>query len=232
MTTGAELPTGLRLAWGESAAPHRAGPRPALTVPQIVQAAMDLADDAGLAECSMPKLAARLGVGTMSLYRYIDNKSDLLDLMLNAATGPVPPDARGGDWAVALEYYAQQRLEQFRRHPWMLDIPLTGFPQLPNPLEWLDFGLRALSAIGLSDQQQLGVMLLLDGHVNATARLARASTPLGATEPPARLMDPARYPRLIELIENGALRDDEFADFGFRFGLHRILDSVRTLRGR
>lgn len=61
------------------AAPRRAGRPRRLTVEEIVGEAIELADDQGLDGLSMPKLADRLGVGTMTLYTYVSSKEDLLD---------------------------------------------------------------------------------------------------------------------------------------------------------
>jgi AcrR family transcriptional regulator len=54
-------------------------PRGSLTRDQIVEAALQLADDEGLDAVSMPLLARRLACGVMTLYGYIENKEDLLD---------------------------------------------------------------------------------------------------------------------------------------------------------
>jgi TetR/AcrR family transcriptional regulator, tetracycline repressor protein len=54
-------------------------PRGSLTRDQIVDAALQLADEEGLDSVSMPVLAQRLACGVMTLYGYIENKEDLLD---------------------------------------------------------------------------------------------------------------------------------------------------------
>jgi TetR/AcrR family tetracycline transcriptional repressor len=50
-----------------------------LTTPEVIDQAISLADDQGLGGLSMPALAKHLGVGTMTLYGYVENKEDLLD---------------------------------------------------------------------------------------------------------------------------------------------------------
>jgi len=222
----------LELAWG-TARFSRGGRRPGLSISQIVASAIALADEAGLAACSMPRLASSLGVGTMSLYRYIANKDGLLVLMADAATGPVPRDTPTAGWEQTLRYYATEAMGRYARRPWLLDVALRGFQQTPNVLSWLELGLAALEDTGLSDQQQLGTMLLLDSFVNATARLARAGDrgDMGPSEPPRHLMSAERFPALTRLVDTGALRDDGFADYGFRFGVDRILASTRQLIG-
>jgi AcrR family transcriptional regulator len=220
----------MRAVWGIGNRP-RGGRAPSLTIVAIVEAALALADRDGLAACSMPKLAGRLGVATMALYRYVSSKDELCVLMLDAARGQFTPDAHGRTWRQVLVRYADHALAAYTAHPWALDIPTAGFPQTPNLLDWLDYGLSALAVAGLDDQQQLGTMLLLDGHATNTARLARASAnnPRRRSEPPATLMSPSRFPALSRLIAAGALRDDDFADYGYRFGLDRILTATENL---
>src|SRR5689334_25423292 len=76
----------MQLLWGTREPPTR-GPKPGLELGGIVAAAIKLADAQGLGELSMRKVAQELGVGTMSLYRYVPGKAELLDLMLDAVYG-------------------------------------------------------------------------------------------------------------------------------------------------
>ena len=48
---------------------------------QIVEQAIVLADAEGIDNVSMRRVAERLGVGAMSLYRYVPSKAELLDVM-------------------------------------------------------------------------------------------------------------------------------------------------------
>ena len=88
---------------------------------------------------SMSSVAAALGFTPMSLYRYVTAKDDLPLLMQEDATG-IPPASvrevkgwRARSWAI---FRAQ--LEIYLRHPWMLDIPITGSPTLPTaPPGWM-----------------------------------------------------------------------------------------------
>jgi AcrR family transcriptional regulator len=58
--------------------PRRRRPRGSLTREQVIQAALQLADDAGLDALTMPTLARHLDCGVMTLYGYVDSKEDLL----------------------------------------------------------------------------------------------------------------------------------------------------------
>ncbi|HMO11233.1 MAG TPA: helix-turn-helix domain-containing protein, partial [Actinotalea sp.] len=75
------LPPGFGAMW-RAPEQGRRGPRPGLTVPQIVQAAIRLADAEGLAAVSMARVAEELGVTTMALYRYVGGEDQLVAAMI------------------------------------------------------------------------------------------------------------------------------------------------------
>ncbi|MCW2554348.1 MAG: transcriptional regulator, partial [Mycobacterium sp.] len=91
----APLPRVLALLWQESTPPRRSS---GLSRDRIVAAAIDLADSDGLGTLSMARLAERLGCGTMSLYRHVANKDELLVFMLSAAADRPPPVADPTNW--------------------------------------------------------------------------------------------------------------------------------------
>ncbi|GLW07263.1 TetR family transcriptional regulator [Microtetraspora sp. NBRC 13810] len=66
-------------------------PRQGLSTGRIVRAAIELADAEGLEGLSMRKIAERLGFTTMSLYRHVPGRDQLVDLMLDAVYGERPP---------------------------------------------------------------------------------------------------------------------------------------------
>ena len=94
---------GFRRAWtccGE-ARPGPRGPKPALTVEAIVDAAIELADSGGLEAVSMASVAKRLGFTTMSLYRYVTSKDELLQLMWNGSAQGAETVVLDGDRVAA-----------------------------------------------------------------------------------------------------------------------------------
>ncbi|HTW05911.1 MAG TPA: TetR/AcrR family transcriptional regulator [Acidimicrobiales bacterium] len=82
---------------GVSPEGRRRGPKPSMSLPMIAAAALEIADDDGLDNVSMPRLARRLGVSTMALYRYVADKSALVDAQIEmAAARPVVATDVGG----------------------------------------------------------------------------------------------------------------------------------------
>src|SRR5688500_9785072 len=77
---------------------HAAVGRPAeRSRAEITAAATALADRDGLDAVSMRKVAAELGTGAASLYRYVANRDDLLDLMADATAAEYELPPPGGD---------------------------------------------------------------------------------------------------------------------------------------
>src|SRR4029079_12687901 len=65
---------------------------------EITAAAVAIADREGLDAVSMRRVAARLGTGAASLYRYLESREDLLDLMVDATGAEYVFTAPTGDW--------------------------------------------------------------------------------------------------------------------------------------
>lgn len=238
----ADLSAALAALWdehGRSAAP----PRPGLSRARIVDVAVELADADGLAALSMGKVAARLGFTTMSLYRHVASKDELLLLMQDAAVGPPPPVEPSRGWRAGLERWAWDVLARFRAHPWILQtLPMFGPPATPHQLAWLERGLAALAAVPLGEGEKVSTILLIDTHVFGDLQFAAFDEPTaaGAADPAAygallAGLDRERFPAVHRAVEGGAFapgpdpageRDADFA-----FGLARILDGVEQLLG-
>ena len=109
MTDAPDLPPRLALAWGVAERPERA-PKRELSIERIVDAAIELADADGLGAVSMAKVAQSLGFTTMSLYRYVTSKDDLLLLMQEAALDvEYPPAHEPADWRAELREASREQ---------------------------------------------------------------------------------------------------------------------------
>src|SRR5690606_30689278 len=111
------VPKAVLLAWGASA-PATKGPKPRWTLEQILDTAVRLGDDDGIEAITMSGVAKALGSGTMSLYRYVESREDLLILAADRALGvgqlpaedSVPERIRG--WVRDLR-------KTYEQHPWL-----------------------------------------------------------------------------------------------------------------
>lgn len=234
----AALPLGVARAWGLDE--HvRSGPKPGLTLAAITRAAIDLADADGLEAASMARIASRLGYTTMSLYRYVGSKDELLVLLLDAVTEDALRDAppvTAGDWRSALRGWAEQQLAVLLAHPWILSLRMPGPPMGPNSLAFVERGLQAMERLPLQPWERMAVIGLLSSYALSEARFSvdAADSTLGYGEQLRIIVDPARFPALHAVIASGQLDDMHppppgSIDDGTRFGVERILDGVEAL---
>jgi AcrR family transcriptional regulator len=231
---GGEHAEVVRLLWGPHPKPAR-GPRPTLDLDRIARAGIEIADSEGLAEVSMQRVAAQLGVTKMALYRYVPGKAELVAVMVDAAIGPYPEaQARRGGWREQLEEWARQLFAVFRQHPWALDATVGPRIMGPGELSWLERAVSALDGTGLSGAERMDAAALLAGHVRGITQQARAVGPAG--NPEARLgavlgdlmrAHGERFPALTAALASATQSGGQ--DQAWDFGLRRILDGLATL---
>ncbi|MCM6772347.1 TetR/AcrR family transcriptional regulator [Nocardia sp. CDC159] len=119
---------------------------------QIVAAAVELLDAEGLDALSMRKLGARLGAGATSLYWYVANKDELLELALDQAWGEVElPDPERMSWREASSRVVYSLRATMRAHPWMAGL-IGRLPSVgPNAFALTDAMRRMFVAAGFVD---------------------------------------------------------------------------------
>ena len=190
----------------------------------------------------MGRVAKELSAAPMSLYRYVGAKDELLALMLDAACGrPPEPGPDGEGWRAGLARWAWALLSVWRRHPWALRVEVTGLPNTPNQIAWMEAGLACLRETGLDPRAKLSVMLLVMGVVRNDATMNAQFGALSEAERKqavadygrtiGRLVDEDRFPEMSELLAAGVTDDDDPPDDEFAFGLDRVLDGVAALVG-
>jgi AcrR family transcriptional regulator len=242
---GGDPAKSLELLWGLQPRPTR-GPKPALTVDRIVAAAIDIADRDGLAAMSMRRVADALGVGAMTLYRYVPGKGELLDVMLDTVYGELPHRQVEGDWRAKLDNVARENRDLYLRHPWLLQVATSRPPLGPHLMAKYEYELAAVEGIGLSDVEMDAAVTLVTGYVHGAVRAAveaaqviqwsgitdeqwwRAHEPLLST-----IGDAARFPLAsrVGAAVGMAFNASYDSDHGFEFGLARVLDGLAALLG-
>lgn len=170
----------LRLLWRHvvpvpEAGAARRGPKQKLSVDEVVDAAIELADRAGLDGLSMRALATALGLGAMSLYTYVPGRNELLVLMVDQVLGRTElPALPADDLRARLEQVARTQYDDVRAHPWLLDVggvrPWLG-PHMAERYEWQ---LSAVEGVGLDDLEMDQAVALLVGFASNIARAEHA----------------------------------------------------------
>ncbi|AUG75202.1 GntR family transcriptional regulator [Kitasatospora sp. MMS16-BH015] len=220
---------------------RRAGVEQALTLERIVVTAVAVADGEGLAAVSMRRVAAELGVATMSLYRHVTDKDDLLLRMMDQvfAQWPLPAEPAGG-WRDRVGLAARLIWRMFRAHPWLASALSVTRPQpLTNAIPIGEWVLAALAAEGLDLETALTTYLVILNFVRGTAinleseAESEARTGLDqdqwmdSQEPDVlALLATGAYPTFARVAEVGY---DFDLDSLFEFGLERMLDGVAPM---
>lgn len=210
----------------------------------IVQAAIEIADAEGLAAVSMRAVAGKLGVATMSLYRHVDSKDDLILHMTSAVFGEARlPETPPAGWRARLTVAARLQWSVYRRHPWLAQlVSITRPLPLRNLLVHGEWALAAIDGLGLDAATMLHVHITLFSYVRGLAINIEweneAAAASGLTED--EWMDNHSL-ALNELAASGAFPTfarvfteltDNFdldLDLLFEFGLEPLLDGLAPL---
>ncbi|MEZ0095857.1 TetR/AcrR family transcriptional regulator [Streptacidiphilus sp. EB129] len=226
--------------WGRMRTGGR-GPQPSLSLDAIVGSAVALADAEGVEAVSMRRIAAELGVGTMSLYRYVETKDDLLDLMTDQVMGGGGGlgDPLTDDWRADLRGIAHGYRRLMLTHPWVLPISASRPPLGPNVLRRTERLLGVLDGQGLSIDEMsrlTGTLIAwVRGVVLTEIAEAEAARHTGQTEDEYRgvvgpylmtVLAEGEHPLLARFVAEADDRPDP--DEGFAWGLELILDGVEV----
>ena len=237
----------LALLWGEpSERPRRKGPARSVTVPQVLDAALLLADEQGLAAVTMRAVAERIGVTAMSIYTYVPGKPELLDLMVDACYARMTRTPWAGQpWRDRLVAVADANRALLAAHPWLTEVAALSRPPLgPGVMAKYEHELAAFDDTGLSDLDTDAALTYLLGFVQSHGRsahdAARATTDSAMSDADwwtanqavlARAFDPDAYPRAVRIgsAAGEAQGSAWTADRAWSFGLARTLDGLATL---
>ena len=201
----------------------------------MLGAAVALADDRGLDELSMRKLARTLGVEAMSLYNHIGSKDDLLDAMVDQVFSEIQPPSPDGPWRQEMRGRAISTRAALNRHRWAIWL----MEARPNPgernLRLHEAVLACLRGAGFTMEHAIHAYSVQDAYIYG---FALQETALGHTtreewkrvaQRLLRRHEPilAEYPFSAEVQRHiaavGFSHDDEFL-----YGLDLILDGLEN----
>ncbi|WP_433256841.1 TetR/AcrR family transcriptional regulator C-terminal domain-containing protein [Streptosporangium sp. CA-135522] len=221
------------------AVPHTGGAGPVRD--RIVRAAIRLADAEGLTAVTMRRIAADLGVATMSLYRHVQNKGSLVTLMAQTAFAEKPLPEPPSGWRARLETSARTQRDLYLRHPWLAQAMNLNRPLLiPSSMLHIEWALCALEGLGLDDDTRLHAAITLFGYVRGNAvdleseRQAGQDTGMDGEqwldsqdETMAAILADGPFPTFAAIRRGPGV--DVSVDSLFEFGLARLLDGIAAL---
>ncbi len=229
----------IELLWS-GAPPAARGPKPKFSLDDIVSAGVAVADAEGLESLSMRRVANRLGVGAMSLYTYVPGRSELLELMIDAAYGELQLPETTATWRDRVEFLTRERWQLFRRHPWLLDYNMNRLPLGPHVLDVEEAMYAAVAAAGLRGTDVVAVTNLIGWQLLGAARAqisdADEERHTGTSSEAywmsrvsfwTSYFQPERFPTMAQIWEAGGF-DDE-AGYDADRGIARLLDAIEVM---
>jgi TetR/AcrR family transcriptional regulator, tetracycline repressor protein len=147
-----------------------------LSLDRIVTATLELVDEEGIGAATMRAVAERLGVRSMSLYRYVQDRDELFDAVVERIVNELgdDPDVQPspvGGWRPYLTGMAHGVRRYARAHPHAFPLVATRPPGAPwvNPplrsLRWVERLLSGLAGEGFTDEQVLFTYRTFNGFL-------------------------------------------------------------------
>jgi len=118
----------------------------------VVTAALTVVETEGGDALTMRRVADEIGVSASSLYGYVANKEELVQLVLEQIMAEIPAPKLDADWQGMLRAWARDTLAVFRRHPGVAGLSLGRVPFGPAMLTAVERMLATLRSAGLPDQ--------------------------------------------------------------------------------
>ena len=219
--------------------------RAPLSRDRVLDAAVGLADEAGIESLSMRRLAQELGVVPMALYKHVASKDELLDGMVDAIVAEIDPPVRDADWRHAVRQRVLSARRALLRHRWARRLLESRTTRTPAVLGYMDSFIGMFLAGGFSVDLTHHVMHALGSRMwGFTQELF--DDPTGespADVAPAtqaamfREME-VRYPNILKVATAARHDDDSVAgqgcddQFEFEFALDLLLDGFERLHGQ
>jgi AcrR family transcriptional regulator len=235
--------------WARAEPTGRRAPR---SRSDVANAAIAVADAEGIEAVSMRRVAAELGLGTMSLYHYVRGKDELLDLMSDEILGrQLVDDAElHKGWRAGLRAIAVATRRNFERHPWIIGAmrPRPRAVPGPNSLRHFDQSVAAVIDADVDLKTKMEIITLVDDYVfgfSMRAFVAGLEAREEEAEPGwmqavfdymAGELETGAYPnvqRIVEANRAAGGKDEDLPAMAldvsrFERGLERLLDGIEV----
>jgi AcrR family transcriptional regulator len=210
---------------------------------QIAAAGIEIADRDGIDAVTMRRVATALGAGTMSLYRHVAGRAELLDTMVDAVYARIElPAEPSGDWRQDITLLARAQRRIMRAHAWVAPLVGSRPPILASFLRTFEWSLRAFEQARLEITEAAAAGTTINAFVTGFALLEHAEQAAGRRTGLTRdewrrrnwprverSLAGGAYPTVARFVEHG---QDADPDAAFEAGLRHLLDGVDRARRR
>lgn len=204
---------------------------------QVLQAALEAADEGGLAGLTIRSVAKRLGTSPMAVYHYVATKDEILDGLVDLVFTEIEPPTPGEPWRPEIARRMDSARVALRRHPWAIALMESRTAPGSVSLSRHEATLATLRQGGFSVAATAHAYALIDSYVYGFA-VQESSLPIGRPEDAGELAREMlagfeqEYPYLTEIATEHVMQPGY--DFGdeFEIGRELVLDALELLRRR
>jgi AcrR family transcriptional regulator len=157
------------------------GPKPEHSRAGIAAAAIDIADRDGLTAVSIRRVAAGIGAGGASLYRYLKSHDELIELIVDTVSSEYDLDPSDEPPPMQLLNLARQGRAIMHRHPWLAPLLLTRPSMGPNALRYLERALSAMEPVDMPGPAKLQTVAMMTAITSAFVQNELASADSSGT---------------------------------------------------
>jgi AcrR family transcriptional regulator len=201
-----------------------------LTSAAIAEAALSLMDAEGLAFLSMRTVAARLGVGTMSLYRYVDNRDALEALVVDAVVGNVDVHLPAAmPWRTKISTLITRVRRLIESHPAIVPLLLTRRQSTAGSIRWGEAMMKALAAGGFEGAARVIAFRALLSYLVGAVQVEYFGPLSGQGTAVLAALPRDAYPFIVQ---TAAAARRVNPDREFKEGLDAVLDGLQAARRR
>ncbi|MFF9031089.1 TetR/AcrR family transcriptional regulator [Streptomyces iakyrus] len=176
-------------------------PRPrSLSHARLASAALAVIDRDGLAGLSMRSVAKELGMSTMALYRYVDDREGLERLVVDLVLETVDTEAPGpsGHWHDRIEVLVRRLRDAMAAHPEVVPLTVAHRHRSLVGLRWSESVLGVLAEAGFDGAQRVVALRGLLGYVIGAIQLEHLGPLSGEGTVAIAELPPDAFPYMTE----------------------------------
>ncbi|MFI6851022.1 TetR/AcrR family transcriptional regulator [Streptomyces sp. NPDC050416] len=203
-------------------------PRPrSLSHARLASAALAVIDRDGLTGLSMRSVAKELGMSTMALYRYVDDRQELERLVVDLVLGTVDTEPPGPEvsWQERVEVLVRRLRDAVAAHPEIVPLTVTHRHRSLAGLRWSESVLGVLTEAGFDCEQRVVALRGLLGYVIGAIQLEHLGPLAGEGTVAITELPPDAFPHMTETARNARKVS---ADREFLGGLALLLRGLGT----
>ncbi|MBN2624573.1 MAG: TetR/AcrR family transcriptional regulator C-terminal domain-containing protein [Acidimicrobiales bacterium] len=197
-------------------------PRPrSLTPARIAAAALAVVERDGLSVLSMRAVAGELGVGAMTLYRYVDGRVQLEGLVVDLVLSSVDVSVEHGDpWPEQLAVLAERVREAVGDRAAIVPLLLTQRHATASTVRWGEAVLGVLTEAGFAAEERVIAFRTVLAWLLGAIQVEHLGPLSGAGTDALAGLPADRFPHLAETASHARGMS---ADVEFRRGLAIVL---------